>query len=458
MRLRRWNWEFKGLTGVLILAALLVVSGCTGKTTPEKIAEPKLSPETPLAIAVDIEGMRSDLAWLSSEDSGRLAGTEGEDKVVDYLQERMQELGFDASVQSFPYSLFSVAAYKLSFENSGLPLLDGAVAPEDSRVFYYSTSTPPEGLQGQLVDLGMGLDSDYTDREVTGKIALIARGGEYFYLKVQRAYEHGAIATIFYDPKGTDAIQATLVRESKIPAIGLKTEIATGLVKELQNNSQVQANLSIDSSIKEVSSENVVALLEAPGDVKEKIVIGAHFDGVDTPAANDNGSGTAAVLELARLIQLQRDQLQLDVEFVFFGAEESGLIGSYHYVDQLVPAEIDQIKAMINLDMVGIGETLQLATTNGQALSTLASAFTAASAGLGMSFEPFDMGRSDHVPFTEVGIPAVMLTASPVDNYHTDDDTLDAIDWEVMKAQVTWVLAALKIEGMAGEGMPSVIR
>src|SRR5690606_22245366 len=101
------------------------------------------------------------------------------------------------------------------------------------------------------------------------------------------------------------------------------------------------------------SSVNVVAESDrAPGN--EVVMVGGHLDSVFTgPGINDNGSGVAAILELAEWLADQEGELEVDVRFGFWGAEELGLIGSSAYVRGLDDDEIDDVLAYVNLDMIG---------------------------------------------------------------------------------------------------------
>ncbi len=94
---------------------------------------------------------------------------------------------------------------------------------------------------------------------------------------------------------------------------------------------------------------NVVAIKVGTQYPDVHLILGAHYDGVDSPAANDNGSGTAAVMELARA--LKDSSFAMTIVFVAFDAEEWGLLGSAHYADDAV-ARGEQIACMFNLDMI----------------------------------------------------------------------------------------------------------
>lgn len=431
-----------------LLATTLALSGCTGAGAVATGSEDKgagLNPEQ-LVAQIDQEALRTHVAFLSKEDGGRLAGSEGEDAAVAYLSEQFEELGYTPETQSFPYTGFTVNQLALEITGTELPVAGDLVA--HSNVLYYSASTAKEGLQAPLVSAGMGLDADFAGIDVKGKIPVITRGVEPFYMKVQRAARLGATAVLFYDPAGEEPVKATLVQPSEIPAVSVATVIGESLNAALSEGKTLTAKLLVDTQLENNESENIVATLEAPGEVTQRIIIGAHYDGVDTPAANDNGSGTAAVLELAKILKQYQANLTVDIQFALFGAEESGLYGSIAYVEDMSSSDFKDTLGMINLDMVGIGQGLELGTVNSQEILPLAKTLMSVSGALGIPAKQIEMGRSDHVPFAESGIPAVMLAAGPVDNYHTDEDTVDAMDFSVLATNVEWVLRALVTPGM----------
>ena len=117
----------------------------------------------------------------------------------------------------------------------------------------------------------------------------------------------------------------------------------------------VNVTLDLQTTLETVETFNVLA--ETPkGRTDNVVMVGAHLDGVEEgPGINDNGSGSAAILETA--VQLAKvNKLNNQVRFAWWGAEEEGLLGSTHYVDDLVandPAELGRIATYLNFDMVG---------------------------------------------------------------------------------------------------------
>lgn len=202
---------------------------------------------------------------------------------------------------------------------------------------------------------------------------------------------------------------------------------------------------SKDVSIK---SYNVVARIDAPDSVNPDssyVVIGAHWDhdGIQKvngkkvfyPGADDNASGTAFVIELARSISQKRDSLKRNVVFVWFTSEELGLKGSRHYVKHS-PYSLDKCRAMINFDMVGRmnvkdrGITIRGLGTAHEAVDMFASLPNRDS--LDLIWEFRGNGPTDYSSFYKVGIPSFSFSTRRNNVYHTPKDVAETINYDGM--------------------------
>lgn len=195
---------------------------------------------------------------------------------------------------------------------------------------------------------------------------------------------------------------------------------------------------------------NVVGLLRARADsphAGEYIVVGAHYDhlglgGTSTsrapgvhavhPGADDNASGTALLLEVARRFTALPQAPDRNLLFVAFGAEELGTLGSRHFVDH-PPAPLDSVKpiaAMINADMVGRMREGKLIIDGVGTSADWKSIVQGASAGLGLTlqFGAEGFGASDHASFTAARVPVAFLFTGAHDDYHMPSDTADRVD------------------------------
>jgi hypothetical protein len=223
-------------------------------------------------------------------------------------------------------------------------------------------------------------------------------------------------------------------------------------------------DLEWESEQKQGSLINVIAVLPGsdPQLKHEAIVIGAHRDHFGRqgellfPGADDNASGTAVMLEVARkLAQLaalsqrssQRRRPQLiragpkrTVLFISFSGEEQGLVGSQLYVDRpLVP--ITMTKAMINIDHAGIGNGRLTVGVTGLEKTVAADAGQMATVADKLDLYGFFPG-GDHVPFKEAGIPTVTIVSGGVHpHFHQPTDTADTINPEILQTVSRYVLA-----------------
>ncbi|MBN1591557.1 MAG: M20/M25/M40 family metallo-hydrolase, partial [Pirellulales bacterium] len=189
--------------------------------------------------------------------------------------------------------------------------------------------------------------------------------------------------------------------------------------------------------------KNVIAVLESQGPrAEETIVIGAHYDHLGEQrdadgepivfnGANDNASGTAALLEIARVLSQHKQKLPRRVVFVAFSGEEHGLLGSLHYVGH-PPIPLEKTIAMINLDMIGRMEGDQLsAMGTGSSTALFKAAETVAkSHGIQLLPIPGNMPCSDHAPFYSRGVPVIhFLTLVGMQDYHQPSDTAEKLDY-----------------------------
>jgi aminopeptidase YwaD len=191
--------------------------------------------------------------------------------------------------------------------------------------------------------------------------------------------------------------------------------------------------LVVDVTHEDSTSSNIIARYKSKDNPEGKqIIVGAHYDGVDTPAANDNASGTAVILEMAKAFSDQKITLPFDVVFVAFGAEEIGLIGSNHYVQNMTTEEIDAVIAMLNFDMVGVGDSFDIGSAEGFIARDLIKMTRETLDEMGYSPTTSVTDRSDHAPFARAGMDAIYIQVGPFLDYHTDFDTFEAIQPEML--------------------------
>jgi aminopeptidase YwaD len=205
----------------------------------------------------------------------------------------------------------------------------------------------------------------------------------------------------------------------------------------------LKVSLSVQLKQKKITQYNIVGRIEGEDPTASAIVIGAHYDhlGLDVShslahgdahvphlGADDNASGTAAVLSLAYALQTNPVRRRRDIIVCFFAAEELGLLGSKAFVKQFKNPK-EELFAMLNLDMVGrFNRYLYVLAADRSPywLSLLAKANT--EVGLPMYPMRDDQGRSDHASFLAEGVPALLFFTWFHEDYHTPSDTREKID------------------------------
>lgn len=206
-------------------------------------------------------------------------------------------------------------------------------------------------------------------------------------------------------------------------------------------------NLDFHNSI--IQTENIIAHLEGqdPQLKDEYIVIGAHYDHVGLgyfgsklgnkgrshlhPGADDNASGVAAILNIIKSTQAEK-QNKRSLLFIFFAAEEKGLFGSEFFVKK-PDIPLNQIKAMINLDMVGYyREGIKLRISGAYSSSLFLPFLEANKENLILDLTKIDpkKGPSDHANFTKAQIPSMHFFTNLHDFYHSPSDTPEKLNYE----------------------------
>ena len=395
-------------TTVPATATTLPTSTSTAVSTP--LPEVAADDTPPSALADEAFAF---LEALTEDHSPRASATDQELAAAHSLVEHLEEMGYRTYLQDF--TVDTAESSEVIFSS------DTATAPDSVE------SSPMEKSSvgvatGLLADAGMAFAEDIPADGLDGKVALIERGTITFEEKVQRVAEAGAIAAIIFN-KESGLFRGTFYNPSTIPALAIARETGLELL-DLIGRAEVEATVSVTNI--STPSRNVVAEKPGESDGESVVIVGAHYDTVpDVDGANDNGSGTTAVITTARHIADR--EYPFTVKFILFGSEELGLHGSRHYVSELTETERSNIIAVINMDVVGSGNTLEILGANELTETALDVAFGIDAAISRSSSAPTNIG-SDHVPFIDAGIPAVFIASNDASRIHTSEDTLEFID------------------------------
>jgi aminopeptidase YwaD len=354
---------------------------------------------------------------LAVQIGSRPAGSAAYDQAVQYATDQLRQWGYQPNLQSFPVQ---------TYDDRGSQVEVTSAAP----TLHLAADTLTYSIGGQveapLVAAGLGQESDFATIDARGKIALVQRGTLRFSEKVANATAAGAIGVVVYND-ATGSVQGSLVAPAGVPAATISGDSGQQLLTLLAGG-PVTLRLAVDASSEQRSATNVVAELPGSRSDASVVIFGAHLDTVPAgPGANDNGSGSAVVLELAReLAQRSPAERPLTVRFALFGAEELGLFGSRFYVQNLSDAERHAIVGDINLDMIGVGTAWRFGGTD-----DLVQRAIGAANDIGQRAVPLRgplSGASDHASFLERGIPAVFLYRTEDPNYHTANDRAELVD------------------------------
>jgi hypothetical protein len=422
---------------------------------------------------------------------GRGAGTPAERAAAEWLAGRMKELGVrpggtdGAWLEPFAFpagGVFDDARVSLAVDSvpgfSKSPLVMLERQTEWRPLFYSASGT----VEADLVFCGYGITSsdnhydDYAGQDARGKIAVVLTGGpnsstggafgkehptvfQDLQYKVLNAREHGASAVLFVktgevrSPEdewlrldmGDPGVVVGQVSRAKARELGLDVEATVARIeKELAPQSRPlgrKARLQVTIERRRGRSQNVVGRITGTTQPQDVIVVGAHYDHLGRGGhgslagdssevhngADDNASGTAALLALAEALRAAPPRRT--VLLVAFGAEEQGLLGSQAFVERM-PVSRERVVAMINMDMIGrLRDQPLLVGGAGSAEEWPAIIQGAADAtGSSLRTQQDGMGPSDHATFYGAGVPVFFLWTGTHDDYHKPSDDAHLID------------------------------
>ena len=404
------------LRAVGCIVAVSIAAGCASAVAPETAAPPardRYVAELPRSVSS--ARLRQHLAALQriadAKGGTRVAGSPGYAASVRYVSTALAAAGYRPSVISFPFT-----SYRERREVARQ--LTPVERPIRVEAIDYSPSTPAGGLRGRVAAADNGCEpGDFAGTR--GRIAVASRGVCFIFQKAQNAAAAGATALLVFNPE-PGPIDATLgdPNASSIPVAAVEAPTARSLL----DASDATVNLELTTEKRRTTSQNVIAGTSAPGRV---LLVGAHLDSVLAGAGiNDNGSGVAAVLELARVVRARAPRLA--VRFAFWSAEEFGLIGSRAYASEVDPT---QLAGYLNLDMLGTRGGIT-GVYKGPFAQRLLRYFKQR----GLAAEVVDLsGRSDGFPFEQLGLPTGGLFAGVGSCYHARCDRLAGVDLALLK-------------------------
>ncbi len=414
--MKRYGLVAAGVASMLLLTAL----PSTTATAVDEVNTKRLREAVTVGGILGHERVLQRIA--NNHDGTRASGTSGFDASARYVKKTLRRAGYRVYEQEFTFPFFrelspavlqQVSPTPTDYETgtydfSGSGDVTGALVPIDVMI-------PPPTEPGSTSGCEA---SDFPAPPSDPAVALIQRGTCTFEQKAANAEAAGYDAVIIFNegqPGRQDLLVGTLGRPFDLPVVGLS--FADG--EELYNLSETGVTVHVATETEfdlNAKTKNVFAETKQ-GNPRKVIVAGAHLDSVVAgPGINDNGSGTATLLEIAEQMAKVGKKPRQQVRFAFWGAEEPGLLGSEHYVASLNNRQLRRIVANLNFDMVGSpnyvrfvydGDGSDTPTAGPPGSGAIEDIFNDYFSGQGLATDPtaFD-GRSDYGPFIAVGIPA----------------------------------------------------
>jgi hypothetical protein len=417
----------------------------------------------PAMVIGDLDGAMAHIRYLADDRlEGRAVGSEGAHCAAQYIAEQFSSIGLEPAgegnfYQPFPIrkgsepgpdNALTVGGLKLATGSDWVPLGFSASGTVDAELIYggYGLSSPGSP------------EDEYARLDITGKVVVLEWGdpdspsGRSMradpHFKSTVAAGRGAAGAIILAPEGAALPDMTDEQRSmlRMPAVVVRGDHAQAIRAAAER--RAGATLHTDVRETRVEARNVVALLPGsdPALRGEYVIVGAHFDHLgfggegsldpDSRAvhngADDNASGTAALIEIARALA-EGPRPARSILFIAFTGEERGLWGSAHFVaDPTI--DLDAAVAMLNLDMVGRVMDDQV-TVYGFATADewdaiVDEANAELSAPLTIGKAPDGYGPSDHSSFFGAEIPVLHFFSNTHVDYHRPSDDWDKINEE----------------------------
>lgn len=493
--------------------ALLAV-GCS---TTQKVADTPETPNAPKTPTVSVVADPTEFAntiteeelkemlytYASDEFEGRNTGDKGQKMAANYIKDFYTKLGIPAALGNGNY--FQTVPLQSVSMPSGSITVSGTAYEFGKNVITFSSPKSSTTDYNNVVFAGYGIVddaySDYANIDVKGKLVLIKAGepkkadGTYtitgtkeaskwsnlraaFSDKMQAAKDNGAIGLLFYDDENFSRLAARfnfLKNNTKADNLSLKDAsneflflfvdktLASAMYKDIETANtaktlSTKTTIAVESNVKEVNSENVVAVLKGTEKPDEYLVISAHLDhvGMDDKGnvyngADDDGSGTVSVLQIAEAFKKASDAgkgPKRSIVFLNVTGEEKGLLGSEYYSEHPI-FPMAQTVADLNIDMVGRidpkreGDRNYVYLIGSDKLSTELHTISEASNDKYMHME-LDYTynddndpnrfyyRSDHYNFAKHNVPIIFYFNGTHDDYHQITDTPDKINYDLL--------------------------
>ncbi len=486
----------------ILLLGLAVACNTSQKTVTQNGESKKVADPVPYAQTITEEELREHLyIYASDEFEGRETGEPGQKKAVEYLKKQYEDMGISAAKQNGSY--FQKVPLEVSKVPQGDMVIGNASFELGDDIL---TFTAASGDFNGIVYAGYGVEengySDYSDIDVAGKLVLMKAGepvdelGDYvvsgtqvksvwsnmseaMQKKTELAKNKGASGVLYYDTtnfprykryfdfmKTNNSGRMQLAANSNENfVIILNQKSAQALKTDIEQDAvpkpiPTKVKLSISSGSDQIDSENVVALLRGTEKPDEYLVVSSHLDHIGVTVdgqinngADDDGSGTVALLEIAEAFKAAAKDgngPKRSIVFLHVTGEEKGLLGSQYYADIEPIFPLSQTVANLNIDMIGridpnrVGDRNYVYLIGSDKLSTelheLSEEINAKYINMELDYKYNDENdpnrfyyRSDHYNFAKNNIPVIFYFNGTHADYHRPGDTPDKINYDLLE-------------------------
>lgn len=426
---------------LLFLLLLVPVLSWSQSKRKKRIAEEK-------ANAILVTNLQTHVNYLADDQlEGRLTGSKGEELAAQYIIKQYEQLGIAAKGNKGFEQVFDINEGKQIDATTSLSIEDKILAVrKDYFPLPYSPNKQVKGKPAMILsergqpwfyDVKEILEEEKTNPHFDLEVAIKKQ--------VETVVAKGATALFVYNSSTiTDNIQFNKNDRSALLPIPVIYITKEGLKKYFSDlEASMDINLNVSLSEKKRKGRNIIAFID--NKAANTIIVGAHYDhlgyGEDKTAldtfhaihngADDNASGTAALLELARLLK-EKSPVNNNYLFMHFSGEELGLLGSKYWLEN--PTVNVAANYMINMDMVGRYDTAHKLTVGGYGTSPVWSeVWKGLKTSLITRFDSTGSGPSDHASFYRANIPVQFFFTGSHADYHKVSDDADKINYNAQR-------------------------
>jgi len=394
--------------------------------------------------------------YLSQEIGSRMSGTEGDKKAIEWVSTYFTNQGL--KLEHDPFNTLSWDYRGTTFEVG--PPLNLLL---DSRPAYYSYSTAKGGVEGELVFVGKGTEEEFSAADVKGKIVLAqaSSADPLFWLGSysNRARRHGAVAFVVCNGSPVAFTPSHSYgrwdhsrgwqheypsKDESVPVVTLGSTDAMGLLHAVGRGG-VRAKIEVECITEPRDGINIRAFMPGTEKPKQRVLIHAHRDDGACNGANDNGSGAVVIMMLTKIMS-KLPAPKRTIEIISTGSEEGITDGMVQYiVNREKEGTLLDAVAAFNIDMVGVGGPARIVdggtypdqpdhqVKHNKELNDFVET-VGKEIGVHLGHLWGSWGTPEEGPLNEHGVPAMCIWKADDPNYHSDNEHVDNIDWNAVKA------------------------